>query len=520
MNSKVIIFDTTLRDGEQALQASLSVKEKLQIALCLEKIGVDIMEIGFPISSPGDFKSIQTISKNIKNSRICSLARCVEKDIDAAGQAMSASNSFRIHIFLATSILHMESKLNKNFNEIIDMAIFGVKKAKRYTDDIEFSCEDASRTTIDNLCRIVEKLIHHGVKTINIPDTVGYTTPNELSFIIKNLFERVPNIHKSIISVHCHDDLGMAVGNSISAIEAGARQVEGTINGIGERAGNTALEEVIMAIKIREDRLGVSTNINHKEIYRTSQIISRICNIPIPPNKAVVGSNAFSHSSGIHQDGVLKNRKNYEIIDPSSIGVKRVKLNLTSRSGRAAVKYYMSKMGYKDTDYNIDELYDDFLKLADKKGQVFDYDLESLAFFSKHEDTREHFRLQFFSVQSISNNLSTASVKLLCGQKIYIESATTSNGPIDAIYQSINKIINFPIILQKFQIISKGKGKDALGQVNILVKYKTRKFHGVGLATDIIESSAKAMINVLNNIWQTKQVNKKLKKIKNNNNIT
>jgi len=517
MNSKVIIFDTTLRDGEQALQASLSVKEKLQIALSLEKSGIDILEIGFPISSPGDFKSVQTISKKIKNSRVCSLARCIEKDIDAAGEAMSGSDFSRIHLFLATSTLHMESKLKKNFNEIIDMAIFSVKRALRYTDDIEFSCEDASRTTMDNLCRIIEKLINAGVKTINIPDTVGYTIPNELSSIIKNLFERVPNIHKSIISVHCHDDLGMAVGNSISAIQAGARQIEGTINGIGERAGNTALEEVIMAIKVREDILGVFTDIKHKEIYRTSKIVSQICNMPIPSNKAIVGSNAFAHSSGIHQDGVLKNRKNYEIIEPSSIGLKEVKLNLTSRSGRAAVKYYMDQMGYKKSDYNIDELYASFLKLADKKGQVFDYDLEALAFINKQqdEDELEYFSLKFFSVQSISNGLSTASVKLLCGEKIYTESSTTSNGPVDAIYQALNRITHFPIILQKFQLIAKGKGKDALGQVDILVEHEKRKFHGVGLATDIIESSAQAMINVLNNIWKAKQVNKNLKNLKN-----
>ncbi|QCI17423.1 2-isopropylmalate synthase (plasmid) [Buchnera aphidicola (Aphis helianthi)] len=514
MNSQVIIFDTTLRDGEQSLQASLSVKQKLQIALSLENSGIDIIEVGFPISSPGDFKSVQEISKKIKNSRICSLARCINKDIDVAAEAMSLANTFRIHIFLATSTLHMKSKLNKNFNEIIDMAISSVKRALRYTDDIEFSCEDASRTTLDNLCKIIEKLISAGVKTINIPDTVGYTTPNELSSIINNLFQRVPNIDKSIISVHCHNDLGMAVGNSISAIQAGARQIEGTINGIGERAGNTALEEVIMAIKVRKDILKVQTNIKHKEIYRTSKIISQICNIPISPNKAIVGSNAFAHSSGIHQDGVLKNRKNYEIMEPSSIGLKEVKLNLTSRSGRAAVKYYMTEMGYKETDYNIDELYAAFLKLADKKGQVFDYDLEALAFFNTQQNELEYFSLSFFSVQSISNSLSTASVKLLCGNNLFVESATTSNGPVDAIYQALNRITHFDIILQKYQLIAKGRGKDALGQVNILVEYKKRKFHGVGLATDIIESSAQAMINVLNTIWKFNQVNKKLKNLK------
>ncbi|QCI24658.1 2-isopropylmalate synthase (plasmid) [Buchnera aphidicola (Muscaphis stroyani)] len=514
MNPKVMIFDTTLRDGEQALQASLSVKQKLQIAFSLEKCGIDIIEVGFPISSPGDFKSVQTISKNIKNSRICSLARCITKDIDIAAEAMSFSNSFRIHIFLATSTLHMKSKLKKDFNEILEMATLSVKRALKYTDDIEFSCEDASRTTMDNLCRIVEKVIDLGVKTVNIPDTVGYTTPNEISSIIKNLFERVPNIDKSIISVHCHNDLGMAVGNSISAIQAGARQIEGTINGIGERAGNTALEEVIMAIKIRENILNVSTNIKHKEIYRTSQIISQICNVPIPSNKAIVGSNAFSHSSGIHQDGVLKNRKNYEIISPSSIGLKEMKLNLTSRSGRAAVKHHMNEMGYKETDYDINELYASFLKLADKKGQVFDYDLEALAFINKQQEELEHFSLNFFSVQSISNGLSTASVQLLCGKKIYTESSTSSNGPVNAIYQALNRITHFPIILQKFQLVAKGKGKDALGQVDILVEYKKRKFHGVGLATDIIEASAQAMVNVLNHIWKANKVNEKIQNLK------
>ncbi|AWH90778.1 2-isopropylmalate synthase (plasmid) [Buchnera aphidicola (Melanaphis sacchari)] len=514
MNSQVIIFDTTLRDGEQSLQVSLSVKQKLKIALCLENLGVDVMEVGFPISSPGDFKSVQTISKNVKNSRICSLARCLDKDIDTAAEAMSLADSFRIHIFLATSTLHMESKLKKNFDEIINMATTSAKRALRYTDDVEFSCEDASRTTIDNLCRIVEKLINIGVKTINIPDTVGYTTSNEISFTIEKLFQKVPNIDKSIISVHCHNDLGMAVGNSISAIQAGARQIEGTINGIGERAGNTALEEVIMAIKVRKDTLNAFTKIKHKEIYRTSQIISQICNLPIPPNKAIVGSNAFSHSSGIHQDGVLKNRKNYEIIDPRTIGMKEVKLNLTSRSGRAAVKHYMTEMGYKESDYNIDELYTDFLKLADKKGQVFDYDLEALAFINQQQEQPEYFSLSFFSVQSISNGLSTASVKLLCGKSTYTESATTSNGPIDAVYQALNRITCYSISLQKYQLIAKGRGKDALGQVNILVEYKNRKFHGVGLATDIIESSAQAMINALNNIWKSDQVNEKLKILK------
>ncbi|TCV99138.1 2-isopropylmalate synthase [Biostraticola tofi] len=516
MSQQVIIFDTTLRDGEQALQASLSVKEKLQIALALERMGVDVMEVGFPVSSPGDFESVQTIARQIKNSRVCGLARCVEKDIDVAAEALRIAEAFRIHVFLATSTLHIESKLKRSFDQVMEMAVQSVKRARRYTDDVEFSCEDAGRTPIDNLCRVVEAAINAGATTINIPDTVGYTTPTQFSGIITSLYHRVPNIDKAIISVHCHDDLGMAVGNSIAAVQAGARQVEGTLNGIGERAGNTALEEVIMAIKVREDIMGVHTGINHQEIYRTSQIVSQLCNMPIPANKAIVGSNAFAHSSGIHQDGVLKNRQNYEIMTPETIGLKEVQLNLTSRSGRAAVKHRMQEMGYQESDYSMDELYSAFLKLADKKGQVFDYDLEALAFINKQQEEPEHFRLDYFSVQSGSQAIATASVKLACGDDIKAEAAT-GNGPVDAVYQALNRITDYPITLQKYQLTAKGHGRDALGQVDIVVDFNNRRFHGVGLATDIIESSAKAMVHVMNNIWRAQQVEKELQRLQHNN---
>ncbi|CNE70776.1 2-isopropylmalate synthase [Yersinia nurmii] len=505
MSQQVIIFDTTLRDGEQALQASLSVKEKLQIALALERMGVDVMEVGFPVSSPGDFESVRTIAREIKNSRVCALARCVDKDIDVAAEALRIAEAFRIHVFLATSTLHIESKLKRTFEDVMAMAVHSVKRARNYTDDVEFSCEDAGRTPIDNLCRIVEAAIGAGATTINIPDTVGYTTPYQFGGIISNLYERVPNIDKAIISVHCHDDLGMSVANSITAVQAGARQVEGTINGLGERAGNCSLEEVIMAIKVRHEMLGVHTNINHQEIYRTSQLVSKLCNMPIPGNKAIVGSNAFAHSSGIHQDGVLKNRENYEIMTPESIGLKEVQLNLTSRSGRAAVKHRMEEMGYQDKDYDLDSLYDAFLKLADKKGQVFDYDLEALAFINKQQEEPEHYRLDYFSVQSGSSVMATASVKLVCGEEIKSEAAT-GNGPVDAVYQAINRITEYPIELVKYQLSAKGQGKDALGQVDIVVEHQGRRFHGVGLATDIVESSAKALVHVLNNIWRAQQV--------------
>ncbi|WP_343126729.1 2-isopropylmalate synthase [Buchnera aphidicola] len=513
MNQKVIIFDTTLRDGEQALQASLSINKKIQIARALERLGVDIIEVGFPISSPGDYNSIKMIAKEIKDSKICSLARCLKGDIDIAAKAMKKSLNFRIHLFLGTSALHIQSKLKKSFSEIVEMMLNSIKYAKKYTNDIEFSCEDAGRTSLNNLCYIVEKAIQAGANTINIPDTVGYTIPTQFKNIIQTLFEKVPNIHKSIISVHCHNDLGMAVGNSISAIEAGARQIEGTINGLGERAGNTALEEIIMALEIHKNRLGVMTQIKHKEIYRTSKIISHLCNTPIAINKSIVGKNAFSHSSGIHQDGVLKNRENYEILNPIKIGVKNSQLNLTSRSGRAAIKYRMKEMGYLEHDYNLDILYIDFLKLADKKGQIFDYDLEALAFINQQQVKKEYFKLEYFHIESKLSGLATASIVLLCGTQINIQKSTTSNGPVDALYHALNKATLYSIILKKFHLEANGEGKDALGKVDIVVKYKTRNFHGIGLATDIIEASAQALINVFNDIWKSCQVGKQLGKL-------
>ncbi|MCW2477826.1 2-isopropylmalate synthase [Candidatus Symbiopectobacterium sp. NZEC135] len=516
MSQQVIIFDTTLRDGEQALQASLSVKEKLQVAYALERLGVDVMEVGFPVSSPGDFESVQTIARQIKNSRVCGLARCVDKDIDVAAEALRVAEAFRIHVFLATSTLHIESKLRLSFEQVIEKAVHSVKRARNYTDDVEFSCEDAGRTPIDNLCRIVEAAINAGATTINIPDTVGYTTPYQFGGIITTLYDRVPNIDKAIISVHCHDDLGMSVANSITAVQAGARQVEGTLNGLGERAGNTALEEVIMAIKTRQDLLNVHTNINHQEIYRTSQLVSQICNMPIPGNKAIIGSNAFAHSSGIHQDGVLKNRSNYEIMTPESIGLKEVQLNLTSRSGRAAVKHRMEEMGYQDSDYNLDTLYADFLKLADKKGQVFDYDLEALAFINNQQEGAEYYRLDAFNVQSGSSMIATASVQLGCGDEVQAEAAT-GNGPVDAVYQAINRITGYGIELVKYQLTAKGQGRDALGQVDIVAAYQGRRFHGVGLATDIVESSAKAMVNVLNNIKRAQLVEQEIQRLQHHN---
>ncbi|WP_392566728.1 2-isopropylmalate synthase [Utexia brackfieldae] len=505
MSDQVIIFDTTLRDGEQALQASLTVKEKLEIALALERMRVDVMEVGFPVSSPGDFESVQTIARQIKNSRVCGLARCVDKDIDVAAEALKVAEAFRIHTFMATSTLHVQDKLRMIFDDVVERAVKSVKRARNYTNDVEFSCEDAGRTPIDNLCRIVEAAIAAGATTINIPDTVGYTVPYQFGQIIKTLFNRVPNIDKAVISVHCHDDLGMSVANSITAVQEGARQIEGAMNGLGERAGNCALEEVIMAIKVRQNILNVHTNINHQEIYRTSQIVSQLANTPIPANKAVIGSNAFAHSSGIHQDGILKNRETYEIMTPESIGLNQIQLNLTSRSGRAAVKHRLEALGYQENDYNLDAIYSAFLALADKKGQVFDYDLEALIFMNKLKDDESHFELDYFNVQSGSTVVSTASVSLIIdGEKR--SDAATGNGPVEAVYQAINRIVQIPVSIEKYQLASKGQGENALGQVDIVVEYHQRRYHGVGLAIDIVEASAKALVNALNHIYRATQI--------------
>lgn len=509
MSEQVIIFDTSLRDGEQALAASLSFKEKLQIALALENLGVDVMEVGFPFSSPGDFESVKQIASVIKKSTVCGLARCLPQDIDAAYEALKHSENYRIHCFVATSDVHVKDKLHKNFDDVVEMAVRSIKYARNKAEDVEFSCEDAGRTPLDNLCRIVEAAIDAGAKTVNIPDTVGYTLPYEYGGIIKNLYERVPNIDKAIISVHCHNDLGMATANSLSAVMNGARQIECTVNGIGERAGNTSLEEVVMTIKTRAKLLNCHTNIKTTEIAKTSQLISQICNMPVPANKAIVGSNAFSHSSGIHQDGVLKNKDTYEIITPESVGFNTNNLNLTARSGRHVIKHRLEAMGYKEDSYNLDTVYAKFLELADMKGQVFDYDLEALLFFSQIQEEPEQFKIEHLSVLSGGKNvIPTASIKLNMGGTIVTE-ASTGNGPVDAVYQCIYKMTGYNITLKKYEIKSKGQGKDALGQVDIIVEHQGQVFHGMGLATDIIQSSAQAMIHACNSIYRAKLVAQK-----------
>lgn len=505
--NNIIIFDTTLRDGEQALKASLTVKEKLQIALALERLGVDVMEVGFPVSSAGDFESVKTIAQNIKNSRVCALSRAVDKDIDVAAEALKVAEAFRIHTFIATSALHVEAKLKRSFDDVVEMAIHAVKRARGYTDDVEFSCEDAGRTGIDNICRIVEAAIKAGATTVNIPDTVGYCLPTQYGGIIADVMNRVPNIDKAVISVHCHNDLGMATANSLTAVLNGARQIECTINGIGERAGNTALEEVVMAIKTRQDMFnGLDTRINTQEIHRVSQMVSQLCNMPIQPNKAIVGANAFAHSSGIHQDGMVKNKNTYEIMSPETIGLKKEKLNLTARSGRAAVRNHMVEMGYQDSDYDLDKLYTAFLELADKKGQVFDYDLEALAFIDMQAGDEDRLKLDVITSQTISTLPASAFVQVeLDGVKLS-QVSNGGNGPVDAVFNSILKITGLDLKMSHYNLTAKGEGAEALGQVDIVVEHEGRKFHGVGLATDIVESSARALVHAINAIYRAHKV--------------
>jgi len=501
MTNQVKIFDTTLRDGEQALPASLSVKEKLQIALALERLGVDIIEAGFPVSSPGDFKSVQMIAKEIKNSTVAGLARAVPADIDACGEALKVADQFRIHTFIATSEIHVNNKLRKSQDDVVEMAIAAVKRARNYTDDVEFSCEDAGRTEIGYLARMVEAVITAGATTVNIPDTVGYTTPTEFGGIIRQLFERVPNIDKATISVHCHNDLGLAVANSLAAIENGARQVEATINGIGERAGNSSLEEIAMILQTRHALYGLNTNINSKEISRTSKLVSQLCNMPVQANKAIVGANAFSHSSGIHQDGVLKAQNTYEIMTPESVGINKNNLNMTSRSGRHVIKHRLQELGYKDTDYDLEAIYSAFLNLADKKGQVYDYDLEALLFFDQQKHDQAHYQLTYLHATSGKEIIPSATVQLKIGDEL-VTRCETGNGPVDASYKAIMSMLGHnDLEVVDFKLDSKGEGADALASVSVITEYKGRRFHGLGLATDIVEAGVKALIFVLNNTY-------------------
>ncbi len=497
MDNRVYIFDTTLRDGEQVPGCQLNTVEKIEVARALEQLGVDVIEAGFPISSPGDFKSVVEISKAVTWPVICALTRAVEKDIDVAAESLQYAKRGRIHTGIGTSPYHIQYKLNSNPEEILERAVAAVKYAKRYVEDVEFYAEDAGRSDNVYLARVVEAVIKAGATVVNIPDTTGYCLPHQFGEKIKFLVDNVPNIDKAIISTHCHNDLGMATANSISGILNGARQVEVTINGIGERAGNTSLEEVVMTLRSHKE-LELFTNINTKNIYKTSRLVSSLMNMPVQPNKAIVGRNAFAHSSGIHQDGVLKNRENYEIIDPVEVGISESSIVLTARSGRAALKHRLEVLGVELDKEKLDQVYQDFLNLADKKKDIKEDDL--LALVGAHDGFGDRrIKLDFLQVVTGKNLVPMATVRLdIAGEKF---SATESgNGPVDAAIKAVKDIIHRKVTLQEFLIQAITRGSDDIGKVHMQVEFEESVYNGFGANTDIITASVEAFIDALNKI--------------------
>ncbi len=498
IKEKVIIFDTTLRDGEQAPGASLRPEEKLEIAQSLEALGVDVIEAGFPISSKGDFLAVNLISKKIKKCIICGLARAKKEDIKTCAQALEPAKRKRIHVFLATSEIHRKYKLKKAKDEILKLACWGVKYARKFCQDIEFSPEDATRTEIDFLLKVIEEVIKAGAKTINIPDTVGWAYPEEFRTLIQTILNKVPNINKAIISVHCHNDLGMAVANSLVAVKAGARQVHCTINGIGERAGNAALEEVVMGIKVRKDIFNLDVNIKTPLLYKTSRLVSKLTGFLVPPNKAIVGKNAFRHEAGIHQDGILKERKTYEIMSPSQVGFPETELVLGKHSGRHAFKKRLEALGFSLTQKELEKAFKKFKELADKKKAIYDEDLISII-EEKIRPVKEVYKLVSFKVNTSTSAPPTAEIELKFKNKI-LKAKATGDGPVDACYKAIDKITQIKPKLLNFKLNAITKGKDAQGQANVELEYKGKEFSGVGTSTDIIEAAIKAYLKAINKI--------------------
>ena len=495
MSERLYIFDTTLRDGEQVPGCQLNTVEKIQVAKQLEQLGVDVIEAGFPISSPGDFNSVIEISKAVTWPTICALTRAVEKDIDCAAEALKYAKRGRIHTGIGTSDSHIKYKFHSNREEIIERAVRAVTYAKRYVEDVEFYAEDAGRTDNDYLARVVEAVIKAGATVINIPDTTGYCLPEEYGAKIKYLVEHVDNIDKAILSTHCHNDLGLATANTLSGVLNGARQVEVTINGIGERAGNTSLEEIAMILKCHNG-INIDTNINTTKICPTSRMVSSLMNMPVQPNKAIVGRNAFAHSSGIHQDGVLKNVSTYEIIDPKDVGLDSGSIVLTARSGRAALKYRLGVLGVKiDDESKIDAIYQQFLKLADRKKEVNDDDILMLA--GADAKASHAVKLDFLQVTTGMGVKSVASIGLdISGQKF--EEASTGNGPVDAAIKALKKIIQKQMTLKEFTIQAISKGSDDVGKVHMQVEYDGSVYYGFGANTDIVSASVEAYIDCIN----------------------
>ncbi len=494
MSDRLFVFDTTLRDGEQVPGCQLNTVEKIQVAKALEQLGVDVIEAGFPVSSPGDFKSVLDISKAVTWPIVCALTRAVEGDIDAAAEALVYAKRKRIHTGIGTSDFHINYKFNSTREEIIERAIAAVKYAKKKVEDVEFYCEDAGRTDNAYLAQVVEAVIKAGATVVNIPDTTGYCLPSEFGDKIKYLFEHVDGIHKIILSCHCHNDLGLATANTIQAVLNGVRQVEVTMNGIGERAGNTSLEEVAMILQSHK-HIGISTNINSRKIYSTSRLVSSLMNMPVQPNKAIVGRNAFAHSSGIHQDGVLKNRESYEIIDPKDVGIDESSIVLTARSGRAALKHRLQVLGVELEKEILDGVYEKFLKLADQKKDITDDDI--LVLVGKDRTASHRIKLEYLQVTSGVGLQSVASVCLnIAGEKF--EAAASGNGPVDAAINAVKAIIHRQMVIQEFLIQAINKGSDDVGKVHMQVEYEGMNYYGFSANTDIIAASCEAFIDAIN----------------------
>jgi 2-isopropylmalate synthase len=501
---KLIIFDTTLRDGEQAAGGALNISEKLEIARQLERLGVDIIEAGFPYSSPGDFKSVSLIAQEVKTPVVCALARAHPDDIDSAWEAVKGARHPRIHVFLSASDIHLMYQIKKSREQVLGMAQEMVARAKNYTDDVEFSPMDASRTEPEYIYQILEAVIAAGATTVNIPDTVGYAIPGEFGSLIEGIFRNVPNINQAIVSVHCHDDLGLATANSLEAVKRGARQVECTVNGIGERAGNASLEEVVMTVKTRQDLFEVTTGIKTEQIYRTSRLVSELTGFPVQPNKAIVGTNAFSHESGIHQDGVIKMPITYEIMDPKTLGIPASSLVLGKLSGRHAFRERLAELGYSLSEEDFSRAFMAFKELADKKKEVTDRDIESLI-AQELRTTSEVYHLDCVQVSCGDRGIPTASVRLIGPGGEVLADASLGTGPVDAVYKAINRIVKVPNELTEFTVKSVTEGIDAIGEVLIRIDSEGVTYTGRGADTDVIVASAKAYMNALNRLLAAKK---------------
>ena len=497
MNDKLYIFDTTLRDGEQVPGCQLNTLEKIEVAKALDELGVDVIEAGFPISSPGDFNSIVEISKVITRPTLCALTRAVEKDIDVAADALHFAKNKRIHTGIGTSWYHITHKFNSTQDEILQRAVACVKYAKKYMEDIEFYAEDAGRTENEYLAKVIEAVIAAGATVVNIPDTTGYCTPDEYGGKIRFLMENVKNIHKAVVSTHCHNDLGMATANAISGVLNGARQVEVTINGIGERAGNTALEEVVMAVKSRKD-IPVHTDVNTQRIYRISRLVSTLMRMPVQPNKAVVGRNAFAHSSGIHQDGVLKNRESYEIMNPADVGINESSIVLTARSGRHALSHHLERLGYKLNPEELNDAYNKFLKLADRKKDISDEDLRVIVGVAKTELQRR-VKLKYLNVVCGKSSIPMATVQLNIDGEI-CTATSSGSGPVDASFNAIRQLIHRKVTLEEYLVQVITRGSDDIGKVHVQVENQGNIYYGFSANTDIVTASAEAFIDAISKI--------------------